>query len=198
MFTVDRVFLPKGRNFTRGPAVANILQFVVDLSEAKAATLSDAELNYADVCFKFGFGAVSILQGSASLHQLVPIARGNLSAAVEHLTHQNPQYGESKWASLQMSEKVLKAAIELGGGSFTKTHKLADLFDQATTLGISGDWGPLQQEIQCSPGIRYGEEQCDRRQAQEAHHASLQLLNMLVKAGAKLRSSHALTFEDER
>jgi hypothetical protein len=37
-------------------------------------------------------------------------------------------------------------------------------------LTLSLDWEVSR--IQCSPGIRYGDEQCNRNQALEAHYAS--------------------------
>jgi hypothetical protein len=164
------------------------------MPETRIGKLSDASLDYIYDRFLLGFNAFNILEGSAT-HQLIKIAQGNIAAAVNYLRHQKPQYGESKWASLQAAEKLLKAAIELAGGHYAHGHDLTVLGRQAQQFGLRGDLGAFFAELQCTPGIRYGEVPCDRNQAIAAHHASLALIISLYKAGAefqmKLRPANA-------
>ena len=55
------------------------------------------------------------------------IARGDVEAAVNGLMARGGRYEESKWASLQAAEKVLKAAINRPGAKYGFTHGLAGL-----------------------------------------------------------------------
>ena len=117
--------------------------------------------------------------------ELIRIARGDVATAVNNLMDPGQRYGESKWASLQAAEKVIKAAITRQGGTYKFSHGLSGLTDQLAGLGIRFDAKPLTDVIQCTAGIRYGEESCTRREALTAHHASLQLVVELVDAGAR-------------
>ena len=101
------------------------------------------------------------------------------------------QYGESKWASLQAAEKVMKAVIALRSARFSHTHELETLAQEIRQAGIQGDWTPFIEAIQCSPGIRYAEELCDQDDAIAAHHASLELIVALFDAGVGLQSKLA-------
>jgi hypothetical protein len=97
------------------------------------------------------------------------------------------RFGESKWASLQAAEKILKATIEFEGAKFRFGHELATLCEQLDGLGITCEWASLISKIQCSAGIRYGEVTCTRNEAVEAHQASLGLVVALKGAGAKFK-----------
>ena len=113
------------------------------------------------------------------------IARGDVEAAVNCLMTRGGRYGESKWASLQVAEKVLKAAIELAGTKFKFTHGLSELCHTLSDTGLVFDARLQVSAIQCKPGIRYGEEPCSRDEALLAHHAAMELINILCEAGAK-------------
>jgi hypothetical protein len=96
------------------------------------------------------------------------------------------RFGESKWASLQAAEKILKAAVEIKGASYKFGHDLASICQQLDGLGVTFDWGPIVMKIQCSASIRYGEITCTRDEAVSAHQASLELVVSLANAGVKL------------
>jgi HEPN domain-containing protein len=113
------------------------------------------------------------------------IAKGDVATAISNLMARPGRFGESKWASLQAAEKVLKAAIELAGGNFGKVHDLEKLFAQLAAVGTRVDPKPYADAIQCKPGIRYGEEACTLDEALDAHRRSLDLVNALRDAGAK-------------
>ncbi|MDG5748549.1 HEPN domain-containing protein [Qipengyuania sp. XHP0207] len=112
-------------------------------------------------------------------------ARGDVKVAVSNLMDRGGRYGESKWASLQAGEKVLKAAISLSGATYGHTHDLDKLCRALTDTGIQFDAARQIAAIQCTPGIRYGDEACSREEALAAHHASLELVNILSAAGAR-------------
>ncbi|MNV27459.1 hypothetical protein D3C71_1186100 [compost metagenome] len=115
-------------------------------------------------------------------------AQADVATAVAALMGRGDRFGESKWASLQAAEKTLKAGLALHGAKFAFTHDLSKLATSLRALGIALDVQPLLDAIQCTPGIRYGEEVCTEAEALEAHQASLELVNSLRDAGVKFES----------
>lgn len=173
------------KTFTRGPAICNVLQLVESLTPAKAASLSDELIKEIFEKFVLASEAHYLLEAIRH-HKLIQIARGDIQTAVTSLMD-GARSGESKWASLQAAEKILKATIELRGKNYKFGHELSAHCLQLTSLGIIVDWDPLIRSIQCSAGIRYGDETCTRDEAVSAHQASLSLVVALAKAGANLR-----------
>lgn len=175
---------PKGR-----PLRFNVVEALEEMPQHRVAALQDAELAHIHEKFILGMQAFSVLEGTASQHELIRSALADVAAAVEHLMATPPQFGLSKWSSLQASEKALKAAIELAGGAYSSTHVLSTLTKQAVASGIINRWNDLIPHIQCSPGIRYGDEKCDRDDAVRAHYASLAIMVLLQECGARFESS---------
>lgn len=167
--------------------IYNIVDSIENLPRSRVIDLPDAELHLIREKFFLGFEALSLLNGSVG-NQLTQSAKADITMAVEHLMSQVPQFGLSKWASLQATEKVLKAAIALTGNSFSNTHNLEKLTSEAKSAGLVDLWSNLLPHIQCSPGIRYGEEPCDRDAAVMAHHASLAVVLLLQQGGAAFES----------
>ena len=162
-------------------------EMTVDMATpAKANGLSDQALKAVVEGSTLAMEAHDRLEATQS-HKLIEIARGDIQTAVGILMDSRDRFGESKWASLQAAEKVLKAAIELEGSKYRFGHELAPLCEQIASLGITFEWAPLVSSIQCSPSIRYGETACTRQEAVEAHQSSLELVVALAKAGAKFK-----------
>lgn len=170
-------------SISRGPATCNITQLVEEMSPARATRLSDTALDAIGNAFETAVPAAYTLESTD--HNLMFIARGDVEAAVNGLMARGDRNGESKWASLQAAEKVLKAAIDLAALKYTFTHGLAELCQILADAGLKFDASAQVAAIQCKPGIRYGEESCSRDQALAAHQASLELVNILRNAGAK-------------
>ncbi|WP_061499438.1 HEPN domain-containing protein [Acetobacter malorum] len=167
----------------RGPSTCNIVQLIDGLTMAKAKLLSDVALDAIGAAFKIVLPAASTLESTD--HPLMLIAQGDVEAAVNGLMARGGRFGESKWASLQAAEKVLKAAIERAGAKYGFTHELSGLCKTLADTGLHFDADNQVAAIQCKPGIRYGEESCTRNEALAAHRASLELVNILREAGAK-------------
>lgn len=179
-FGVSRDFLPERTSFS-GPAECNIIQLIEHMTPAKAARLSDADLQAADRAFLSGLRASYTLE--ATPHELMRSAQADVATAVASLMDRGGRFGESKWSSLQAAEKTIKAAIALQGGTFAFTHDLSKLATSLNSLGVAIDVQTLLDAIQCTPGIRYGEEVCSEEEALSAHHSSLELVNGLREAG---------------
>lgn len=180
-FVVQREWMEEP-GFSRVPVVCNVVQLVEGMTPARATRLSDEALRALDELFKEALEAAYTLEGTD--HPLIYIARGDIDTAIAGLMSRSERFGESKWASLQAAEKVLKAAIDLAGAKFTFTHGLAELCSGLAAIGLEFDAVAQVAAIQCRPGIRYGEQLCSRDEALAAHHSSLELVNILRRAGA--------------
>lgn len=186
-FVLKREWLDDS-GFSRGPAICNITQLLDKMTPARAIRLSDSAMESIGKAFETVLPAAYTLEGTK--HKLMSIARGDVDVAVNCLMVREGRYGESKWASLQAAEKVLKAAINLAGVEYKYKHILHDLCQILTDIGLAFDARAQVAAIQCRASIRYGDEPCDRDEALAAHQASLELVNILRKAGAKFSLGH--------
>ena len=184
-FGVSREFLPQPSS-GRSPLRGNIIQLIEHMTPTKASRLSEASLKAVEQTFLTALWASYTLE--ATPHDLLHSARGDIATAVTALMSDRGRFGESKWASLQAAEKTLKAAIALQGGQFKFTHDLEKLSSGLEPLGVSLNAPDLLTAIQCTPGIRYGEEPCTQDDALAAHAASLSLVNRVRDAGARFNS----------
>jgi len=99
----------------------------------------------------------------------------DLKASAFHLFHEPPNYGFSRWSSLQATEKIIKSYIVCEGGAPDRHHILSKLCQAANGLGL-----PLQEPakiaaIQCPAEVRYDSSQATKEEAVTAHYASLEI-----------------------
>lgn len=188
-FTVSRTFRSERLSTNGSPVKYNVLDAVEEMPPTRWRDLPDDELEHIYHKFMLGMEAFSWLEGSSSLHPLIESSASDVSTAVERLMAQPGSWGLSKWASLQASEKVMKAVISLRGNSYPTNHNLSDLVTQVCAGEARRELSALIEPIQCSPGIRYGEEKCSRDEALLAHTVSLGLIVTLGRTTNHLQSS---------
>jgi hypothetical protein len=116
--------------------------------------------------------------------------RAELDAAVLHLISQQPNYGLSKWSSLQFAEKMLKHFIKVRKGTPPKSHNLSKLLNSAENLGLPMGWRPILPLIQCEASIRY-EDSVSLTDAVLAHHASIDIVAYVSRSLADRQSAQA-------
>lgn len=187
-FVMSREFLPP-RPHLSAPAVCNVLQLIEHLTPARASRLTDADLEAVQHAFQRAWRAGFTLE--LTPHEYMVHARADVDTAVNSLMSPNVPFGASKWASLQASEKAFKAALSIHGGKFGYTHNLSELAQNLNDAGVVTDVRELLDRIQCTAKIRYGDEACTETEALSAHHASLDLLNRLTGAGARLATAES-------
>jgi hypothetical protein len=173
-FFIDKDLSEYDRGGLDRPVTYNVLESVANLTKQMSSTLTEASVRNIYRDFIFGLRATSFLEENGKV-ELIDKARGDLATAVNQLLAHPIRSGESKWASLQAAEKLLKATIEAHGGKFEKVHKLLELAKDLGRLGIGCNAAVHLPKIQCSPGIRYGEEECTPREAFDAHKAFIML-----------------------
>lgn len=158
----------------------NPLHFIVDFTETFAKSLTPSELEEISRLFRWGVDSFEFIRAASNL-TLVKGALGDLQASVAHLFTNPPQYGQSKWASLQATEKLLKSYIKKKGQEPEYVHNLQMLADEANHLGMVKFRPDTIEKIQCKTGVRYGAIPVSLLEAIEAHHAALNIC-----AGASL------------
>ena len=156
----------------------NVLLFIEDLSERLINVLSDEELRDILNYFTSSYRSLEIL-GSIKTVPLVYTAIGDLKSAVSHIFSRPPQYGLSKWSSLQFIEKLVKAYLVLNNAKPQRTHNLEGLVAEANRFGLPLIPNELINEIQCSADIRYEGSSVTLEEAISAHHLSLHLCGAL-------------------
>jgi hypothetical protein len=102
-------------------------------------------------------------------------ALDDLHQSAAHLTAHNPNYGFSRWASLQAAEKLVKGYIVGQGQTPKKTHNLGMLVTSAVSVGMPAPSPDHVQEIQCSADVRYSATSVGKFEALKAHYAALTL-----------------------
>ena len=108
------------------------------------------------------------------------ISYGDIDIAVSQIMNQNPNYGLSKWASLQLAEKALKAYINNKGNNPPHSHNITNLVSMANTLDLPNILSTMINDIQCGAEVRYNEINVTLDEAIIAHHASLELCEIIV------------------
>jgi hypothetical protein len=175
----------------RKPITVNILDTIDGLTQNYAQSLRDEELRELAYRYVMGLHAIELMKVGAQHFTLLPEARANMGNAVELMLSTPPQYGLSKWESLQAAEKVLKAFISEHGAKFKFTHVLEDLALSAELLGLPLISRAELREIQCSPQVRYGAISVTPQEAVKAHQAAQSVcggvvVNLLRKKGIDL------------
>ena len=160
--------------------VCNIVDFIEDLTTDFSRSLTAEEVVKISVAFTNGMAAYSALRMVNDV-EYVSQAVGDFEAAVFHLMEHRPQAGLSKWATLQAVEKLIKAYISQKGGAVRRTHSLSELADHAATFGFPAPPKQYLDNVQCPPGIRYGEISVSVEEALKAHHVSLEICQVAAQ-----------------
>ena len=163
------------------PPTINPVEFIVGLTQEYASTLTDEELEGISNQFFFGFTGFNRIHEAFDRSELTRQARSDLVASSNHLFHNPPSYGLSKWASLQTTEKVIKQFIIEKGGTPPRHHNLAQLATLAESLGLRHVPEHWLDDIQCSAEVRYGGINVTAQEAVEAQHATLQVCEHIAE-----------------
>jgi hypothetical protein len=168
---------PRKRAATEGkPVIYNVLDAVANITPALASSLSDAELRELGDNFVAGLGVFGALVRESG-SPLVFEACADLETSVRmFIDRQN--YRQSKWASLQFTEKLMKSHLKNAGTPFKRNHDLAELNRKVASLGYSAAQADLEA-IQCPGGARYGEVAVSKDSSLQAHQAALRVAGNL-------------------
>lgn len=149
-------------------ATVNVLDAIAGLEPAYSRVLSEGELQ--KMCGDVHLASLQV-QTIAKLFRIGKGAQAasDIDASVERLFDQPPQYGLSRWHSLQAAEKLIKVYLDDKRASYKlgrDGHNLNKLIDRAAAVQNSiGDpkahrlagMKGLVKYVQCDPALRYGE-----------------------------------------
>lgn len=174
---------PAGIRAGRGDTTPtlNVLDTIESLPQALATSLTDEELGGLFHDFLFDFDVLQELHSRTSNDALLQAAFTDLDVAVEKLVGNKPDYGQSRWSSLQFTEKALKSALQRANVQFSRTHALSKLAILGRDHGVFSVDDDLLANIQCTAGIRYGGHPATLDQALTAHRASIRVVAPLTK-----------------
>ena len=158
----------------------NVLESIQGLPKGLANALRQQELGEIFEYFTNGYRDMVALEAVEAL-PMVNEARSDIEASVHHATSHPPHFGQSKWCSLQATEKLLKAYLASKKKSFPKVHKLGELAGLAEAAGLSALDKNWIDSIQCDPGIRYGEEPTSLVQAWSAHWSAVRVCGRVAR-----------------
>ena len=161
--------------------VVNVLNCIEELTESYALTLTIDEQRELFNLFLFGTSAMQDLDAVRGV-AFVEEAKGDLRASVSHLFDRPPQYGLSKWSSLQATEKFIKAYITQKGTTPPFSHDLQRLATIAESLGLPVLPQTELSKIQCPADVRYGRVPVTPAEAVEAQHAAIKACAEIAKS----------------
>jgi hypothetical protein len=173
-----RVCVPTPRGV--GAPVTNLLDGGIEgLTPELARRLSVAECGAILAKYRRMFVAFSNMEGALSSRYggtdapYVKEATDDLIQSSESVLLRTPNYGQSNYASLQAAEKMIKSYILGKGANHAKIHKLDELCDCASQLGLPAIDKALIEEIQCNADVRYDSTLVTKDKALSANEAAL-------------------------
>lgn len=102
----------------------------------------------------------------------------DLRKSTNSITSIEPNFGYSKWESLQFTEKLIKSFISYKGDKFPKSHNLIkDLNPKINNLIPN----QILEQIECSPSIRYNSREVSLNDAILAHNQSLKVFKLIME-----------------
>jgi hypothetical protein len=151
--------------------VVNVLGIIEELPQSLALELSDAECGQILQAFGVLLDCMSRIEDLGDGPYLSEV-RADITAAVTHVMAVPVHPGQSKWASSQAAEKLIKSFLKVRGIPFRKSHDLSELASSSKSAGLVLK-SSLLAAVATPAGVRYGEVAVSLMSAIEAHHASL-------------------------
>ncbi len=170
------------------------LRWIEGFTPGLAKSLNQAEIQHIAGFVTFALQAVQKLRAVQD-ERYIPEARVDLETAVSSLFPTHPNYGQSKWASLQFTEKLFKCFLTLKSIPFPKTgkegHDLIILAELSAKGGLQGIRPEIINDIKCLPGARYGDVKVGLTEGIRAHYASIAACSVICSAIMKIKSTQA-------
>lgn len=174
-----------------------VLQWAVEGGEGVRGRIYNREPELLQDLLDVAWQCLSELSPLVAERVLQAAATEDLDTALDELVRSTgPRPGLSKWASQQAAEKSLKEYLRFKGVTPPKTHVIADLHRLAVGVGLPTfagarlPEGEILELIECSPGVRYGEEVFTVQEAVGAYYGSLIVCSVIagkmrLEAGGK-------------
>jgi HEPN domain-containing protein len=165
-----------------GKMLLNVIAFIEDLTRNLSSELSPEEQNNILQIFGFASELFELLSKESNKDSLCESAKEDFQYAADSLLNNQLNIGQSKWASLQATEKILKSILQRNKIKFNKNHNLRILSESLQTIGFPKVSDDLINTIQCKASVRYGEIPYKLEDAIKAHHYSIYLCKEYLKS----------------
>ncbi|WP_272009776.1 hypothetical protein [Roseovarius sp. ZX-A-9] len=164
-----------------GSSRLNACDALFGITQTRLEYFRDTDLDEVYGMFLIGMDVRNAFARFINSSRFFREAQSDWKTAVMHMTSQNPNYGQARWASLQFAEKFMKGLTEVIGvvSPIPQTHNLKKLHDALARSIVGLSLENLLVDIQCSAAVRYGEEPSTRDQSYSAHKSSLLLVRAL-------------------
>jgi hypothetical protein len=161
-------------------AVVNLLDDSVEgLTPELVRRLSPPECCEILTRYRYMYQAFSAIEGALSARYggtdapYMKEAMDDLLESAECMLLRTPNYGQSNWAALQATEKILKSYLLEMGRCHGKSHNLEELCAHASAAGLQPINPTLIKAIQCKADVRYDSQLVTKDKAVAAHEAAL-------------------------
>lgn len=166
----------------------NILDSIEDLPIGLAKSLDVRELSAIADIFLAAYSSMVAIDGIIEFPMIRELI-SDIDASVSHFLSVPPHFGLSKWASLQATEKALKAYVSAKGESFPWRHNLEELSTLATEFGLQPIPSKTLNDIQCTASVRYGEgADVTKIEAYIAHLLSISVCGLVAEQIASIEN----------
>ena len=163
-----------------GSSVMNVCNALTDVTQARLDQFSDYDIGEVFSQFQIGMDVRHAFDRFLKSNNFFPESQSDMATAVMQITAQIPNYGQSRWASLQFAEKFMKGLLkEIDDNPPPFTHKLGELHAELEKSIPDLNLKALLPDVECTAKVRYGEEVSTREQAYAAHKSSLLLIRAL-------------------
>lgn len=156
----------------------NLACLVTNLTTNLAKCITTEELEKLTLAFHTGLKVYDFLNTNKKKDPLINEALNDIKASSNYFISQNNALGQSRWASLQAVEKMLKYSLKMANIEYPKTHILNKLAGKYPRIDLNVR--DLLNDVQIEPGVRYGEPSTNRSEAYSAHTSTIQILGYLV------------------
>ncbi len=166
----------------KGPIAINVAECIQQLTPIMAKKITDNEKQRILRWFTISLETFDNLSHGRKTWINKDQILTNIDSSCRYLISQRPNFGESLWASLQATEKAIKSELLMQGQSPKWSHNLINLAENLSQYSnLNTD---LLQYIQCSAGVRYGEESVDIERAKKAHYSMIKFIHALMELPA--------------
>ncbi len=159
-----------------GQTPLDLFGFIEGLTEFRKNTLSEDERTAIGMLIAKLFMSLSRIENID-----VFLWYGDLIVAITMIMNRHCNFGISKWASLQMTEKMIKYFLKKTHGKYPRSHDINDLFHRSAEHGLELPPQEWIDSVTCSAGARYGEEKVTIDEAVAAHHSAIFLCDHIAK-----------------
>jgi HEPN domain-containing protein len=158
----------------------NVCNSIAGITDVRLQQFTENDTDEVYGYFIVGMDVCQALDRFRDSHPLFTEAQSDLATAVTMLTAQIPNHGQSRYASMQFTEKFMKGLINIIGiGNPNQRHNVRNLLRELGKAIPGLSLEHLIDDIDCPASVRYGEVSSTRAQAYAAHKASLLLVRSL-------------------